>query len=48
LASFFNYVLFQPCKMASYIRAVREQDTIKNFSLPNRKISLCVLFLCAK
>ncbi len=40
--------IFQPCEMASYIGAVREQNGIEIFSLPNRKISLCVFSLCAK
>ncbi len=40
--------LFQPCEMASYIGAVREENAIKIFSLPNRKIALCVSSLCAK
>ncbi len=39
--------IFQPWEMASYIRVVREQQ-LKIFSLPDRKISLCVLSLCAK
>ncbi len=36
--------------MASHIGAVREQNAIKIFSLPNRKISLCVpvFSFCAK
>ncbi len=40
---FFNYFedfigsIFQPRKMASYIRAARAQNAIKIFSLPNRK-----------
>jgi hypothetical protein len=33
--------------MASYIGA-GEQNAIKIFSLPNRKISLCVFSVCAK
>ncbi len=40
--------IFQQCKMASYIRAVREQNAIKIFTLANRKISLCVFALWAK
>ncbi len=40
--------ILQPCKMASYIRAAREQNAIKIFSLSNRKISLYVFSLCAK
>ncbi len=40
--------IFQPRVMASYIRAVREQNAIKNFCLPDRKRSRCVFFLCAK
>ncbi len=39
--------IFQPCEMTSYIRAVIEQIAIKIFSLPNRKISLRVISLCA-
>jgi hypothetical protein len=30
--------IFQPCEMASYIRAVREQNAIKILSLPDEKI----------
>jgi hypothetical protein len=33
--------------MASYLRALREQNPITIFSLPNKKISLCVFSLCA-
>jgi hypothetical protein len=40
--------IFQPCDMASYIGAVKEQNAIKIFRLPNRKIPLCVFSLCAK
>ncbi len=41
---------FNNIEMASYmyIRAIREQNAIKIFSLPNRKNSLCVFSLCAK
>ncbi len=35
-------------EMASYIRALRKQNAIKIFSLPNRKIPLCVFSICAK
>ncbi len=40
--------IFQSREMTSYIRALRKQNAITNFSLPNRKISLFVFSLCAK
>jgi hypothetical protein len=33
--------------MSSYFRALREQNAIKIFGLPIRKISHCIFFLCA-
>ncbi len=42
------FVRLIPCQMASNIRALRKQNAIKIFSLPNIKISLCVFSLCAK
>ncbi len=44
----FKGSIFQPCQLASYIRALRDQNAIKIFSLPNRKFSLWVFFICAK
>jgi hypothetical protein len=38
--------IFNPCEMASDIRAVREQNAIEIFfSLRNRQISLCSKYL---
>ncbi len=38
--------IYQPSEIASYIRTARKLNAIKIFSLPNRKISLCMFSLC--
>jgi hypothetical protein len=44
----FKGSIFQLCEMASCIRAVRKQNAIRIFCLPNSKSPLCVFSLCAK